>query len=186
MLSDAHSAFVGAQSVHVRGRFSDHGVTFTLDERLVPGGGIVVERSTYGEARFLTKNAVFYLKVPTSAYATGRQSVPPSLLNQWLERPADAHDARVSLGDFFRDLDLDEDHLQPQSTVNPGARPTVTIVSTDGSRLTVAGTGKPVPLSFTAKDGSSFTFDSYDVPVSIDVPTRTTKISCGASYCEPL
>lgn len=184
MLSDAHSAFLGVQSVHVRGHYADRGVVYSVDERLVPGGGIDVEKSKYGVARFVTKDAVFYLNVPSSAYGTGGLSIPPSLQNKWLERSADAHGARVSLGDFFRDLELDEDHLRPQVTVASGPRPTVTITSTKGSRLTVADWGVPVPLSYTAKNGKSYTFVSYNAPVSIDVPTHTTQLSCGASSCD--
>jgi hypothetical protein len=185
VFSDAHRAFLDAHSVHVRGHYRGSGVTFTLDEKLVPGGGTAVETSRYGVARFVTKDATYYLNVPSSYYTTGNVPIPPRLQGRWLERSADAHEARISLGDFFRRLDFDADQIQPQVTVNPGANPTITITNSKGSRLTVAGTGAPVPLAYTSKSGSSFTFDGYGAPVDVVVPANTTKISCGQNDCDP-
>ncbi len=142
------------------------------------------EKSKYGVAQFKTKDAVYYLNVPSSTYTTSGLTLTPKCQNRWLERSADDHSARVTLGDFFRDLELDDQQLQPEVTVNPGQRPTVTITQRNGTSLTIAGRGEPLPLAYSTKSGNAYLFADYGKPVTIEVPTETTKLSCGQSSCD--
>jgi hypothetical protein len=179
ILTKAQAALAAAKSFHMVGTTTDNGQKVAVDLKYsgkdaagtVDVGAVKIEIISVGTD--------VYLKAPDDFWSSQIPAAQASTLLALIKGKyvkVDSKNASVaSLVDPLRPENL----LKPDGTVTKGdtktidGAPAIALVdSSDNSKLYIATTGDPVPLSIESgtSDGASVQFKEYNLPVMITAP----------------
>lgn len=190
---DAAAALGASQAVHVAGQLTDSSTKkpITVDVQLQDDGtsgkftfsGQTVQVIAVGGTTYIKTTAAFYESQGTSAAAAAK------LANKWVKDPDASEFNDFTLSGLSKQLSQPSSGSKINDAVTTGkvdGKKVVIASESDGSKLYVAATGKPVPLqlsnSTSSSEGSgSVKFTDYGKHESITAPSGALDVSGAGS-----
>lgn len=175
VFADAKSALFNAESVHVSGTVTGHGLQQKLDLRF-QGDNTSGTQTISGTVVNLVKiGSTAYIKAPASFWTKTAGPKAAALAGKWITATGNSNAlGSLTLQSLAADLNSSDSPLQSEvkHTTLQGKKALI-LTQEDGSTLTVADAASPVPLQIVNKSASSkgqLDFTDYGVSQHITAP----------------
>ena len=188
VLADADAAAKSASSVHVSGNINSTGTKVVLDLSLTSNKGATGSVTTDGlKFDLIRVGDTLYVRGSDAFYAHFAGAPAAKLLHgKWLKGSATASRLTslvplTDMGPLFDKISAGHGKVVNDGTKTYKGQQVVQIRdTTDGSKLLVAGTGKPYPVAITGGSKSqsgAITFDDWNKGVPLSAPAGAIDIS---------
>jgi hypothetical protein len=185
VLDKASAAAKAQKSVHISGKGTNSGQSFSIDMRLSNGGvgtgSITIDSDTL---TVLNTGSTVYIKADKAYWTKYASAAAASAIgDRWVKAPASdaSYAGLASLADYSTSLD---GYLSPTGTPTKGQEKTVAgqpalgLVDTDGGTLWVATTGDPLPLLIegNGSSGGGMSFSDWNTTVQATEPAAADTV----------
>ena len=192
VVEDAAAALAAADAVHISGQVVDSstGKSIDVDLQLQSNGtsgtltlaGQPVNLISIGSATYLKTSAAFYAKEGVGSVAAAE------LANRWVKAPNSQDFTGITLSGLSKDLGVAHDGSRINDKVTTGmlkGHDVVIVSGSDGSKLYVAASGKPLPLKADrpaqSSSPGSLVFTGYGRHVEIKAPADAIDTTTGGA-----
>jgi hypothetical protein len=181
ILAKAQAALAAAKSYHMVGSATENNQKLSLDLKF--SGKDVAGTIDLGVAKLeiIGIGNDIYLKAPDDFWSSQIPSGQAQALLALIKGKYVKVDGQSASFSELTDNFKPENLLKPDGDITKGdtktidGTPAIALVDKDGSKLYIATTGDPVPLSIedsasSSSAGASFQFKEYNVPVTVTAP----------------
>jgi hypothetical protein len=188
-LDSARVALRNAKTARIAGTVSSDGQDIRFDVQLsgddsqgtLTLGGNDAQLIKIGDTVYIKGDKDFLTK-----YAGGDAAAVEKLNGKWLKSDSTSDFDQFSIDGFadtLKSTGTDTKVIEKTTQSTLAGKPVVVISQADGSKLTIANTGDPYPLSLDAKPGATgqVTFSEYNAAVTITAPEDFIEVDASAT-----
>jgi hypothetical protein len=194
VLTDTKNALLQSSSVHVKGTLTESGKAETIDFSAVGADTNVTLTGAGTNLHLIKAGSQIYVNAPAAFWTqNGVGAQASKVAGKWIKVPSSqvSDQSQITLQGLAASFNATDSPLKSQVTKSKlDGKSVVVLEQANGSKLSVAATGKPVPLQI-VNNGSSkgtLTFDGYGKQPSVKAPAGALSVQqalSGASTGAP-